>query len=135
MLSEAFRLAAERDVTRIRELAASEDDDEPLFSLFSPKEEEPSSTLAATFSMWIEGKRQPAVQEIAAAWTTAYYESIGLMLERAGSDDPLADARILTATIEGFVMDHIARDATDELRDSAGPLMRRLVTRLIGAGR
>jgi TetR/AcrR family transcriptional regulator, regulator of biofilm formation and stress response len=136
LMREAYRLAVERDLARVRELAAATADVKPdrlgdaLADLIAGELAEHRAALMAAYAMWLEAARRPDLRDIEPSWTGAYTEVMAGLLARAGAPDPPVAARLLVAALDGLVLAELSRDAAasaDELR----PLIRRLVAALL----
>jgi TetR/AcrR family transcriptional regulator, regulator of biofilm formation and stress response len=131
LLLNAFRRAADRDIARVRRVAAEaegKDVADALADVLGAELADGRTALVACFTMWVEAARRPELRAIEAEWTEAYENVIAGLLRAAGSTDARGDARILTATLDGLLLGLLARggaalDAREELR----PQLRRLV--------
>lgn len=131
LLLNAYRRAAERDIARVRSVAAEaegKDVADALADVLGAELADGRTALVACFTMWVEAARRPELREIEAGWTEAYEDVIEGLLRAAGSREPRVDARLLTATVDGLLLGMLARggagqDAREELR----PQLRRLV--------
>lgn len=136
LLVEAYRLAAERDVARVRELAAAcselalDEVGATLATLAAGELRDHRSTLMASYALWLEAARRPQLREIERDWTESYNALIAEVLERAGVEDPAGAAQILVAALDGLMLAELSRD---EPGGEAGlaPLLQRLVTALV----
>lgn len=133
LLTAALQLAAERDVARLRELADRLREGDPrdavLATVLDPVDEPASrASLMATYALLLEAARRPALQELARRWTDAYVETIGELLQRAGSTRPREDARLILAAADGLLLEQLAGGDADDPR----PALARLVDILIG---
>jgi TetR/AcrR family transcriptional regulator, regulator of biofilm formation and stress response len=134
LLTAALELAAERDVGRLRELAVTLRERDPLQAVLDAvldPLDEPSSraSLMATYALLLEAARRPALQELARRWTDVYLETIGELLDRAGSARPREDARLILSAADGLLLEQLAAGDPDDPR----PALARLVHILIGA--
>jgi DNA-binding transcriptional regulator YbjK len=131
LLLNAFRRAADKDIARVRSVAAeaeAKDVADALADVLGAELADGRTALVACFTMWVEAARRPELRDIEAEWTEAYEEVIADLLRGAGSRRPREDARLLTATLDGLQLGLLARggpaqDAREELR----PQLRRLV--------
>jgi DNA-binding transcriptional regulator YbjK len=133
LLTAALELAAERDVARLHELADQLRERDPLEAVLATvldPVDEPSSraSLMATYALLLEAARRPALQELARRWTDAYVETIGELLQRAGSAHPREDARLILSAADGLLLEQLATGDDDDPR----PALARLVHILIG---
>ena len=138
LILEAYRVAAARDVDRVRELAAACERTPPselgpqLADLVASELADQRGTLMASYALWLESARRPELREIERAWTDEYTGVVAGLLDAAGAADAPAAARLLIAAIDGLVLSELSRDepaGAAELR----PLVERLVTSLVGA--
>jgi DNA-binding transcriptional regulator YbjK len=134
LLTAALKLAAERDVARLHELAGrlrARDPLEAVLATVLDPVDEPSSraSLMVTYALLLEAARRPALQELARRWTDAYLETIGELLDRAGSARPREDARLILAAADGLLLEQLAAGEAEDPR----PALARLVHILIGS--
>jgi DNA-binding transcriptional regulator YbjK len=120
LLTAALELAAERDIDRLRDhVANAPSKAEPLTlavsAIVSPTDPIRSS-LITTYALLLEAARRPVLREIAQRWTQAYVETIGTLLERAGSRQPRADAELLLAAADGLVIEELASGQSSDLQ-------------------
>jgi DNA-binding transcriptional regulator YbjK len=131
LLLNAFRRAADKDIARVRSVAAAaegKDVADALADVLGAELAEGRTALVACFTMWVEAARRPELREIEAEWTDAYEDVIGQLLRAAGSRDPRLDARLLTATVDGLLLGLLARGGeAQDPRDELRPQLRRLV--------
>jgi DNA-binding transcriptional regulator YbjK len=133
LLTAALQLAAERDVARLHELADQLRERDPLEAVLATvldPVDEPANraSLMATYALLLEAARRPALQELARHWTDAYLETIGELLQRAGSARPRDDARLILAAADGLLLEQLAAGDADDPR----PALARLIQILIG---
>ena len=135
LLAAALELAANRDVSRLRARAAdlagrADATDAAVALILDPLDEglrTSRGSLVAAYTLWLEAARRPRLRAVAQAWTDAYVDAVGDLLERAGSRDPAGDARLLVAAADGLLMEELARGGSSDL----SPDLRRLATALI----
>jgi DNA-binding transcriptional regulator YbjK len=135
LLTAALELAAERDVARLRALTVELRERDPLEAVLDavldPLEEPTSrASLMAAYALLLEAARRPALQALARRWTDAYLDTIGELLERAGSPPPREDTRLILAAADGLLLEELATGEAVDLR----PALARLVDLLIGPG-
>jgi DNA-binding transcriptional regulator YbjK len=134
LLTAALELAAERDVARLHELADQLRERDPveavLATVLDPVDE-PSSraSLLASYALLLEAARRPALQELARRWTDTYLETIGELLQRAGSARPRDDARLILSAADGLLLEQLTAGDAEDPRPALG----RLVHILIGS--
>jgi TetR/AcrR family transcriptional regulator, regulator of biofilm formation and stress response len=135
LLTAALELAAERDVARLRALTVELRERDPLEAVLDavldPLDEPTSrASLMAAYALLLEAARRPALQALARRWTDAYLDTIGELLERAGSPPPREDTRLILAAADGLLLEELATGEAVDLR----PALARLVDLLIGPG-
>jgi TetR/AcrR family transcriptional regulator, regulator of biofilm formation and stress response len=134
LLTAALELAAERDISRLAAFAEQRSDEDPIEAIVSlvldPVEDglrTSRGSLIATYTLLLEAARRPALREITARWTAAYFDAGGELLQRAGSSDPRGDAELLVAAADGLLIEELSRGGSTDLR----PRLRRLAAALI----
>jgi DNA-binding transcriptional regulator YbjK len=134
LLTAALELAAQRDVARLHELADRLRERDPvqavLDAVLDPLDE-PSrrASMMASYALVLEAARRPAMQELARRWTAAYLETVGELLQRAGSARPREDARLILSAADGLLLEQLAAGDAEDPR----PALARLVHILIGS--
>jgi AcrR family transcriptional regulator len=86
--------------------------------------------LMATYALMLEAARRPALQQLSQRWTDAYLETIGELLQHAGSRRPVDDARLLVAACDGLVIDDLATGGVSGA--DPRPELERLLGALLG---
>ena len=137
LLTAALEFAADRDVVRLHTLAAELAGDAGTVEAIVTAIVEPlddglqasRGSLMATYALLLEAARRPALRAVARRWTDAYMETIGGLLERAGSLRPREDAQLLLGAADGLLIEQLASGEACDLR----PQLRRLATALLGA--
>ena len=139
LILAAYAVAADRDISRVRELAATVAAT-PAGQLSSALAECMAGDLAnqraelmASYALWLESARRPELRTIERAWTDGYGAVVSEMLAAAGAPDPDAAARLLIAAVDGLMLGELSSDApagAAELR----PLVERLVAALLVTG-
>jgi DNA-binding transcriptional regulator YbjK len=135
LLTAALELAAERDTARLLALAATlSSDDDPIDAavgaIVEPCGDEPQSSrgsLMATYALLLEAARRPALRDIARRWTDVYLDTLGSLMERAGSRRPREDAELLLGAADGLLIEQLATGSSTDLT----PRLRRLVAALV----
>jgi DNA-binding transcriptional regulator YbjK len=134
LLVAAYRLAADRDIARVRRVAAAsagKDVADALADVLGAELEEGRTALVACFAMWLEAARRPELRPIEAEWTQAYEAVIEDLLREAGSPQPQIDAQILSATLDGLLLGLLARGGgAGDVREELRPRLQRLVAAL-----
>jgi DNA-binding transcriptional regulator YbjK len=137
LLLEAYRLAAQADLDRLRALGATCARTPPselasgLADLIAGELAEQRAALMASYALWLEAARRPELREVERAWNDESVAVVADLLAAAGADDPLVAARLLMAGIDGLILGELGRGdpaGSAELR----PLVHRLVTSLLG---
>ena len=87
----------------------------------------------AEYEIWLEASRRPDLRRTATAWCDAVQLAVAGAMENLGSTDPVADASIVVAAIDGLGERVLGREeepavAAAEFR----PQLRRLIQRLLG---
>ena len=135
LLTAALEFAADRDVVRLHTLAAELAGDAGTIEAIVTAIVEPlddglqasRGSLMATYALLLEAARRPALRAVARRWTDAYMETIGGLLERAGSLRPREDAQLLLGAADGLLIEQLASGETSDLR----PQLRRLAIALL----
>lgn len=136
LLTEAYRLAADRDTARMRELVGRLPDvgaaelAGALTDLLLADLAGGRSALIAAYSLWLEAARHPGLREVERTWTAAYVELVTDVLTRAGSPQPAVDAPLLVATLDGLLLAQLSAPGADPETALRVPL-ERLVTALL----
>lgn len=133
LLTAAFELAAERDMARLASNVA-EPSQPPLAlavsAIMGPGASTQTGTrssLIATYALLLEAARRPVLRAASQRWTEAYLETIGGLLEAAGSRRPREDAELLLGAADGLLIEQLASGTTTDLR----PRLERLAGALI----
>lgn len=138
LLAEAYRLAADRDMERIRELAAIYDQRAPddlaatLADLLAADLAGSRTALLAAYSLWIEAARRPVLRGIERDWTHAYVAVVERVLRVAGSPHPATDAQLLVAALDGLLLAQLAVHDPDPAI-TLRPQLERLIDALLRA--
>lgn len=136
LLTEAYRLAADRDTARMRALAerlqdvGAADLAAALADLLLADLAGGRSALIAAYSLWLEAARHPGLREVERAWTATYVELVTGLLERAGSRSAAVDAPLLVAALDGLLLAQLSQPDADPDATVRVPL-ERLVTALL----
>jgi DNA-binding transcriptional regulator YbjK len=137
LLTAALEFAADRDVVRLHALAAElargpGTVDAIVAAIVEPLDEglqASRGSLMATYALLLEAARRPALRAVAQRWTDAYLETLGGLLQRAGSARPRDDAQLLLAAADGLLIEQLASGQACDLR----PQLRRLASALLEA--
>lgn len=133
LLVAAYRLAADRDIARVRRIAAGAERGDlaaTLTEFVGSEIDEGRTALVACYTMWLEAARRPELRAIEEEWTEGYISVLESVLARAGSPHPRVDAEVLSATLDGLLLAHLARGGTGA---DAGAALRPRLTRLVSA--
>jgi DNA-binding transcriptional regulator YbjK len=133
LLVAAYRLAADRDIARVRRIAAGAEGGDlaaTLTELVGSEIDEGRTALVACYTMWLEAARRPALRAIEEEWTAGYISVLESVLARAGSPHPRVDAEVLSATLDGLLLAHLARGGSGA---DASAALRPQLTRLVSA--
>ncbi len=137
LLAEAYGLAAERDVARVRALADELGDAgaaqiaATLARLVAAEVSGGRTAVIAAYALWIEAARRPELRGIERGWTDAYAAVVEELLVRAGTRRPALDARLVVAAIDGLQLEQLARDDPERAAERMVPALERLVGALI----
>lgn len=134
LLTAALERAAERDIERLRAFLgpAPERSGDPLglvvAAVLEPCEGQTSrGRLLATYALFLEAARRPALREVTTRWTDAYLEALPPLLAAAGSRHPRSDAELVLAAADGLLIEQLASDDASDL----APQLRRLAEALV----
>ncbi len=137
LLTAALERAADRDILRLQAFVSVSGDAvaDPIAlavaAILDPIDDSAHATrcsLLATYALLLEAARRPALRAVTRRWTDAYLETLGELLNLAGSHDPGADAALLLAAADGLLVEQLATGEAPDLRGQ----LRRLATALIG---
>jgi DNA-binding transcriptional regulator YbjK len=135
LLTAALEFAADRDVARLHAVAAelargAGTVDAVVAAIVEPTDgglQASRGSLTATYALLLEAARRPALRAVARRWTDAYIDTVGGLLERAGSACPREDAKLLLGAADGLLIEQLASGEAFDLR----PQLRRLATALL----
>lgn len=114
LVAEAFERVIERSIETVQAHAhASGPIDsaelaDRLVSLTVAQLDDESAPLVAQYELMLEAARDESLRPLAERWSEAYDESLVALVRAAGLADPELSAGILSAVIEGALLDHIA---------------------------
>ncbi|HWT95454.1 MAG TPA: TetR family transcriptional regulator C-terminal domain-containing protein, partial [Solirubrobacteraceae bacterium] len=133
ILIEAYRLAAARDVDRLRNLADFRALPTaaigPAFAdLIADELDHHRAATMASFALWLEAARRPELRGVEREWAEEYAAVIRDVLVAAGARDPDSATRILVSTLDGLMLAELAAD-----RPTPRAELRALVGRLVEA--
>ena len=120
LLVNAFRRAAERDIARVRRVAAEVGGQEtwqtPWPTVLGAELADGRTALVACFTMWVESARRPELRDHRGRVDR------GLRGRRRGAPagrrarlSPQVDSRVLTATLDGLMLGVLARGGSDDV--------------------
>ncbi|HTU86502.1 MAG TPA: hypothetical protein VMF57_13060 [Solirubrobacteraceae bacterium] len=136
LLTAALERAAEHDIERLHAFLreAPERTADPLElvvgAILDPTAEPDQTTrgwLLATYALWLEAARRPALRDVATRWTDAYMEALPPLLALAGSLNPRSDAELLLAAADGLHVGQLALNDASDLADQLTRLAKALV--------
>lgn len=135
LLVEAYRLAAARDVDRLRTLADFGElppaEIGPAFAdLIADELDHHRPATMASFALWLEAARRPELRGVEREWAEQYAQVIRDVLADAGARDPDGAARIVVSTLDGLMLAELATDTPTpraELRALVGRLVEALL--------
>lgn len=133
LLTAALELAAERDIARLHEYVSAAPGrsgglELAVGAILNPAEPSRSS-LITTYALLLEAARRPPLRALAQRWTAAYLETIGALLERAGSPNPRGDAELLLAAADGLIIEQLASGRSSDLHAPLHRLAQALLER------
>jgi len=85
----------------------------------------------AHYEVFLAAGREPSLAETANAWTDANVRMLEPVLERLGSVHPAVDARIVTAMIDGLVLEQLAGPRADFADAVLRPALQRTLAALL----
>jgi TetR/AcrR family transcriptional regulator, regulator of biofilm formation and stress response len=135
LLSEAWRLHAEREAERVSqatEAVGSDGSSRAIarrLALFVHDSLGPArESLLAEIELLLEAARQPELEELTRVWHQTLHEHVRDALAAAGSSHPELDARLLLAVTAGLELDNVGTACAATV-----PELKALFTRLLGA--
>jgi TetR/AcrR family transcriptional regulator, regulator of biofilm formation and stress response len=138
LLTAALERAADRDIERLQTLLgdAAKRAADPLGlvvdAILDPNAESakapPSGAadnstpatrgyLLATYALWLEAARRPALRKVIARWNDAYTEALPPLLAAAGSRQPRSDVELLLAAADGLLVGQLTSDDASDLAE------------------
>jgi TetR/AcrR family transcriptional regulator, regulator of biofilm formation and stress response len=137
MVARALEHVAEREAGRLRAEAAGGALDvgpdllpERLADVVIHAWASDRVTLLAQYELYLESARRPDLRPAAERWDSAYRELLEHALELLGAPRPGRRARILCASLDGLLLDHLATAGDPaELRSLAIELIERVAAR------
>lgn len=139
LLRQALEHVAASEVERYRELgedlrrikSARELADRLIDELVAAAQDR--IAYIAEYELWLEAGRRPELREAATNWCDAEQRSVAGAMEALGSADPVTDASLVVAAIDGLGERVLAReDDPAEAAEEFRPELRRLIERLVG---
>jgi DNA-binding transcriptional regulator YbjK len=89
------------------------------------------STIVAQYELVLEAARHSSMRAAARASTDAYIRLCETMLEKIGSSDPVGDARLLVALMDGLLLDQLSASRSQFNVDVLAQQLRRFITGLL----
>ncbi len=134
LLTQAFALLVERDVAamrdRLRPISATEPAAvaEAIVAALMPRDEAERDRQLTLWQLWFQTGRVPALRALARTWTDGAHALIAELLAKGDYPHSPADVRMVTAAVEGLLV-----DALVEVRPDSARIMVESVTRLLAA--
>jgi|tagenome__1003787_1003787.scaffolds.fasta_scaffold20987580_8 DNA-binding transcriptional regulator YbjK len=136
LVQEALELVIERSTALVARHADAAPPATPaqlvdrLCALVDDQIADESAPLAAQYELMLEAGRRPGLRRLAERWERAYMRALGSMVASSGLPEPQLAARLLTDTMEGALLGHLALPRRDFVRRRLRPELERLVTAL-----
>jgi TetR/AcrR family transcriptional regulator, regulator of biofilm formation and stress response len=134
LIREAFEESARRDAARfarqraaIAAWAPDQVADRLAETVLELLTEERESTVV-DYSLWVEAARRPELRAVADRWSATCRDFYAVALERACAAEPERDAHVVSAAVDGLLMEQIVRDVPD--RDRVFAVVGRLIRAL-----
>ncbi len=134
LLTQAFARLVERDVAAIRERLRPIEATEPaavaeaIVAALMPRDEAERDRQLTLWQLWFQTGRVPSLRPLARRWTEGSQEVVAGLLAKGGYPHSPADVRMVTAGVEGLLV-----DALVEVRPDSAQIMVESVTRLLAA--
>lgn len=116
LIAEAFEAHLERELRRVLGAISSIGDAGSAIDLASDLAEyviagldDAENELVAEYEFLVEASRRPELARSSSAWQHALRVQLRSVLEKLGSPESDADARLVMATIAGLEVDHLTR--------------------------
>lgn len=136
LVAEALELVIERSIETVRRHAevggpidAGELADR-LAALTVAQMEDTGAPLVAQYELMLEAGRDDGLRPLAERWSEAYDGALVALVRAAGLEDPTLSAGILSAVIEGALLDHIAVPRPGFAEAELRPMINRTVAAL-----
>lgn len=141
LLLAAFALAVEQDVARLARQApglvaeplTAETLADRLAALVVGWLSVGQPTLEAQVELYLQAARRPELSELSRGWTQAYLDALAPPLDALSLADPVRDARVLFAALNGLFVDQLVAPVPDFERAILRPSVLRLVAALLTA--
>jgi TetR/AcrR family transcriptional regulator, regulator of biofilm formation and stress response len=136
LIAEAFERVIERSIETVRLHADApgrigpDDLAERLVALTVAQLADASAPLVAQYELMLEAGRDESLRPLAERWSEAYDGALVELVRAAGLADPELSAGILSAVIEGALLDHIALPRPGFVEDRLRPMVERAVASL-----
>jgi TetR/AcrR family transcriptional regulator, regulator of biofilm formation and stress response len=134
LLTQAFARLVERDVAAMRERLGPIEATEPaavaeaIVAALMPRDEAERDRQLTLWQLWFQTGRVPALRPLARTWTDGSHALIAELLAKGDYPRSPADVRMVTAAVEGLLV-----DALVEVRPDSPQIMVESVTRLLAA--
>jgi TetR/AcrR family transcriptional regulator, regulator of biofilm formation and stress response len=136
LVIEALERVIERSIETVRQHAevtgpiTPEQLAERLTALTVAQLEDDRAPLVVQYELMLEAARDDSLRPLAQRWSEAYEGSLVALVQAAGLADPELSAGILSAVIEGALLDHIAFPRPRFVEDRLQPMVSRAVAGL-----
>jgi DNA-binding transcriptional regulator YbjK len=136
LVAEAFERVIERSIETVEQQVGDAGSIDPgeladrLVSLTVAQLEDAGAPLVAQYELMLEAARDERLRPLAERWSEAYDSSLVALVRAAGLPDPELSAGILSAVIEGALLDHIALPRPGFVDGRLRPMVTRTVVAL-----
>jgi TetR/AcrR family transcriptional regulator, regulator of biofilm formation and stress response len=89
------------------------------------------TTIVAQYELVLEAARHSSMRKAARASTDAYVRLCEVMLEKIGSADPVGDAHLLVALMDGLLLDQMSGSRSQFDVDALAKQLRRFIAGLL----
>ncbi len=136
LVAEALERVIERSIETVRRHTQAPGPIEPeqlverLTALTVAQLEDEGAPLVAQYELMLEAARDESLRPLAERWSEAYDGSLVDLVRATGLADPELGAGILSAVIEGALLDHIALPRPGFVETRLRPMIERAVAGL-----
>ena len=136
LVAEAFERVIERSIETVERQVGDARSIDPgelavrLVSLTVAQLDDESAPLVAQYELVLEAARDERLRPLAERWSEAYDGNLIALVGAAGLADPELSAGILSAVIEGVLLDHIALPRPDFVEGRLRPMVEHTVAAL-----